>query len=217
MRSRIREPNPRILLLALVVAVAAAFSAQWFGKGSLIAEVALIVILTAGAFYRGRATTGSLPGQVRSFDVHDVVRRLPTPEEVKGLSHVLEWDPDDFWALEETAGDGRWRFKLSGDRASMDRRLENEERSLAGLLANFRAEQSRLPEGGEAWQRWEGRIDHLGKAGHRLRPDRRWRRHSLGVEAALEAIRGGLGMSADKVRIRPLEEAEKEELASTER
>ena len=48
-------------------------------------------------------------------------------------------------------------------------------------------------------------------------PDRRWRRHSLGMQAPLEEILSRLELPADKLRIRPLEEAEKEELASTER
>lgn len=188
---------------------------------SILFGISIGVIAMLGAF----ATRGLLlrrrppPAAAGStvYDVHDVVKRLPTPQEVKGLTHVLEWDPDDFWALQVTAGDGRWTIQMSGDRASMERRLDHAESLLASQLANFRVQQRILPEGGEAWQRWEGRIAHLGKAEHRLVPDRRWRRHSLGVEAALEAIRGGLGMSADKVRIRPLEEVEKEELASTER
>lgn len=193
------------------------FDSFLFGILAGIAVISGLAAATLGA-RRRRGGTGSLP-PVRSFDVHDVivVKRLPTPQEVKGLTHVLEWDPDDFWALEVTAGDGRWAFQMSGDRASMERRLDYAQSLLESQLANFRVQQRILPEGGEAWQRWEGRIDHLGKAEHRLRPDRRWRRHSLGVEPALEAIKAGLGTPSDKVRIRPLQEVEKEELASTER
>lgn len=211
-----REPNPRILLLALVVAVAAAFSGQWFGKASLIAEVTLIVIVVAGAFYRGRPSSQQSAHPSVVYHV-EVVERLPTPQEVKDLTHVLEWDPDDYWALQETAGDGRWTGArgVSGDRASMERRLENEKRSFAGLLANFRAQQAPLPEGGPAWDRWERKIAHLSKADHRLVPDRRWRRHSLGVEAALLQIKDRLGMPSDKLRVRPLEDAERDELASS--
>jgi hypothetical protein len=153
------------------------------------------------------------PGAAQSTVYHvEVVEGSPAPEDVKSLTHVLEWDPDDYWALQESAGDGRWSHAMSGDRASMERRLDHRQSTLAGQLSNFRAQQTPLPEGGPAWERWERKIEHLSQVDYRLVPDRRWRRHSLGVEPALEQIRQRLRMPSDKLRIRPLEDPERDEL-----
>lgn len=208
--------SDHVIIIALLVAIGLSLVGYKYAAGGVAIGGALAALASiAAGGWRAPGTTSPLPPS-RVFEVVDVVRRLPTPQEVKGLTHVLEWDPDDFWALQVTAGDGRWRHVLSGARASMERNLAIQEGLLASQLANFRAEQRILPEGGEAWQRWEGRIAHLGKAEHRLVPDRRWRRHSLGVEAALEQIKQRLRMPSDKLRIRPLEEVEKEELERAE-
>ena len=114
-----------------------------------------VPLLLAGLLYiaivarvRRRGGTSSLPPSLppsRVFEVVDVVKRLPTPQEVKGLTHVLEWDPDDYWALQVSADGSGWRHVLSGARASMERNLAIQESLLASQLANFRAQQSQLP------------------------------------------------------------------------
>jgi hypothetical protein len=183
---------------------------------SILFGISIGVIAMLGAF----ATRGLVlrrrrppPAAAQSTVYHvEVVDRLPNPQEVKGLTHVLEWDPDDHWAVQESAGDGRWTQVLSGDRASMERRLDHRQSVLAGQLSNFRAQQANLPPDGPAWERWERKIDHLSQVDYRLVPDRRWRRHSLGVEPALEEIRQRLRMPSDKLRVRPLEDAERDEL-----
>ena len=205
-----------ILLYFMALSLGLSFAGYWYTP-LYPTGLAVIAVGAAAAVLFPRYSRQPPPGAAQSTVYHlpEVVEGPPAPEDVKNLTHVLEWDPDDYWALEETAGDGRWTHAMSGDRFSMERRLDHRQGMLQSQLANFRAEQTPLPEG-PAWERWERKIEHLSKVDYRLVPDRRWRRHSLGVESALEQIKQRLRMPSDKLRIRPLEDPERDELMRAE-
>lgn len=141
------------------------------------------------------------------------------PPPPKAVTHVLEWNPQGWASLELNRGDGLWVHVASNSLRAINRIYAKKMLELKDGIDRAEAEQARSESGGVEWQRLQRALESFSRVEYRVREwppsHEQWMRHSVGMEATLRRIRGRLmsEVSADRLRIRALDEAERAQLS----